>query len=123
MPTLSEQTLTAWNLHWAGEHAQAEKICHDVLAADPRQANAWYLLATLAYASGNIESAIELFERADSLDPDRADLSSDFGVVLISAGRFEEAVSFLTKAVVRQPDNVQICVNLGSALRDLGRFD
>src|SRR5262249_38698969 len=121
--TLAERTLTAWNLHWAGDHAQAERICREVIAVDSQQANAWYLLATLAYAAGNIDVALELFQQADSLAPDRADLSSDFGIALVAAGRFEEAVTYLTKAVVRQPDNPQICANLGNALRDLGRFD
>jgi hypothetical protein len=123
MATLSEQTLTAWNFHWAGDHARAEKICHDVLAEDARNANAWYLLATLAYRAGRIESAIEQFQRADAIEPDRADLSNDFGVVLLAAGRFDEAVPFLAKAVVAQPDNPQVCVNLANALRDQGRFN
>lgn len=123
MSTLAEQTLTAWNFHWAGDHIRAEKICREVLAADTHNANAWYLLATLSYRNGDIDGAIGLFERADSIEPDRADLSSDFGVVLLAAGRFEEAVSFLSKAVGSHPDNPQICVNLGNALRDLGRFD
>jgi len=68
MPNLRDTIQQGLDLHRRGDLAGAERLYRQVLAADPRQADAWHLLGLLAHAVGNGPAAVELISRAIQLD-------------------------------------------------------
>src|SRR5262245_23798199 len=79
--------------HLAGRLPQAEAICRQLLAANPRDGEALYLLGLIHYQTGKFEHAIEAFGRAAIEFPKSADIFCNLGVVLQKAGRLEDAVA------------------------------
>ena len=76
----SQQTLTlqeALDLgvqhHNAGDLPKAEGIYNQILEADPDQPVALHLLGVIAHQTGNNEKAVELIEKALTLQPDYAE--------------------------------------------------
>src|SRR5438067_6612302 len=55
----------------AGRLAEAERLCHIVLARDPRYARALNLLAVIALQSGNLQAAEGLLRQAVACDAAR----------------------------------------------------
>ena len=69
----SDALLLSGELHQqAGRLDQAAQIYRQVLAADPSNAKACYLLATLAIAGGALPTAVELLTEAIRLAPREA---------------------------------------------------
>ena len=68
MPT-SDALLTAQQHQQAGRLVRAEQIYRQILAADPGNATAWHLLATLAMAGGALPTAVEVLTEAIRLAP------------------------------------------------------
>src|SRR5262245_50273145 len=69
MPTVEETLAIGLAHHQAGRLRQAEPIYRQILALDPRSAQAWHLLGAVAYGLGQHEQAIEYSGRALELNP------------------------------------------------------
>ncbi len=57
----------------AGHHAKAEALLHEVLAADPEQPNALFLLGESALAADRADEAVDYLSRALALRPTHRD--------------------------------------------------
>jgi predicted O-linked N-acetylglucosamine transferase (SPINDLY family) len=108
--------------HRAGHLADAEALYRQVLAAEPRHAEALHHLGILALQAGRHALAIDLISQALVLDPDNATAYSHLGESLRCQGRFQEAIATFQQAAKVQPDNPGTYNNLGNALRDDGQF-
>ena len=56
MATISDAWAAALAHHEAGEFAEAEQICRQIIAAEPNFAGAWHLLALLAGRESKVQS-------------------------------------------------------------------
>ena len=107
--------------HQQGRLEEAERLCGQVLAADPQHAGALHLLGLLALQAGRHDRAAELIRKAIVLHPGSAQYHGNLGVALERLGLREEAVSECIEALRLSPDLTDALCNLGAILCDLGR--
>jgi tetratricopeptide (TPR) repeat protein/2-polyprenyl-3-methyl-5-hydroxy-6-metoxy-1,4-benzoquinol methylase len=112
----------ALRLHQAGRLADAEKLCRQVLAADPNHADGLHLLGLIAYQTRHYDAAIDLIGRAIRLKDSNAIYHGHLGVVLNEQGKLAAAVASYDRALALNPDYVEAHYNLGNALKDQGRL-
>ena len=98
-----------------------ERDLRAIIARDPNHAEALNALGyTLADRTERYEEALELVERALSLEPDQYHIVDSMGWVLYRLGRHEEAAEHLRRSYEGQPDPV-VAAHLGEVLWALGR--
>jgi predicted O-linked N-acetylglucosamine transferase (SPINDLY family) len=107
--------------HQAGRFAQAERGYRDVLAKEPRNADALHLLGLLAHQAGNHESARELISRAITLRP-QAEFYVNLSQAYRGLNRLQDCADACARAVQLGPNLPEAHNNLGSVLKDLGRY-
>ena len=107
----------------AGRSPDAEKILRQMIALDPKNANALnYLGYLLAQQSRNLEEAIGLVSRALQVDPDNGAFLDSLGWAHFQRGDFGEAEKFLGRAAELMPDNSEILDHLGDLYAARGRL-
>ncbi|MDP2999159.1 MAG: tetratricopeptide repeat protein [Bryobacterales bacterium] len=107
--------------HQQGRLEGAERLCGQVLAADPRHAGALHLRGLLAVQAGRHDRAAELIREAIVLHPGSAQYHANLGVALERLELREEAASECIEALRLSPDFLDALCNLGAILCDLGR--
>jgi Flp pilus assembly protein TadD len=114
--TIEQAMWRASDLHRAGRLPEAEKLCRQVLAAQPDRADAWNLLGILFHTAGRPAMAADLIGRAVAAAPTVAEYHSNLGNVLRAAGRLDEAIAAYRDALAIQPGAAAVHSNLGAAL-------
>ena len=101
----------------------AEKIAHQILAADPGNADAFLCLARLALHRDDAEAAINA--ALDAIGLRFGDPQGHFllGAALAQNGDWEEARIALEKALTLQPHHLRANRYMGFVLRALGQLD
>lgn len=95
----------------AGEHlrdgraGEAEKICRELLAANPDDVNALRLMAKVAGGNGHWRQAEKLLSRALELLPAFNELRLDLSRVYKQLDRLDDAVAMAAAAVEHNPRN------------------
>ena len=114
--TIPEAFQVALQHHQAGRLAEAEALYRQILAVDPRHADALHLLGVLTHQAGQSDLAVEMIREAIALVQTNPAFHSNLGAVFFEQGRFDEAVAAHRAALKLQPDNSEALVNLGNAL-------
>ncbi len=91
----------------AGQFKKAEQWYEEIIQRVPHP-SVLSELAHLCQIAGRLSQAREYLKRARQIDPDNAQVWSDFAVNLIMTDEVEAGVDLLRKAVERQPDNANI---------------
>src|SRR5688572_8717612 len=107
----------------AGNLDQAEAICREVVAADAKEAEAWFRLGWIARRRNQPDQAIDAFRKAIDGDRNNARFHNGLGVALMAAGRLAEAVAAYRKALDLQPATADVHGNLARAQWLQGDFD
>lgn len=107
----------------AGRPDAAERSCREVLAHEPRHAEALHLLGVICTDRGETAAALEWLQQAERETPNVARLHYHIGNVLAAEGRHAEAEARFRRALALDPGLVDACNNLGTALRAQGRDD
>lgn len=123
MGSVTEDLALGLRCHQAGQFAQAEQLYRQVLAADPRHADAWHLLGVLSLQAGQHAAAVELLERAISINASQAPYHNHRGIALANSGRNREAAEAFQTARRLAPQMPDVHYNLGNVLRDLGDME
>jgi len=119
----SQQRLeTALAHHRAGRLGEAEMIYLQILAAQPKNADALFLLGSLAHQTGKFDAACDLLNQAILVNPNAADYHLNLGVVFTSQGRLPDAVAAFRKAISLRPQPAGY-FNLGIALSQMGQSE
>lgn len=108
--------------HQAGRLGDAEHLYRQVLAAEPRQADALHLLGVLAHQVGRHEVAVDLIGQAIAVKGDEANFHGHLGVALKHLGRLDAAVASYDRSLALRPDNAETHNNRGMALQAAGRL-
>ena len=116
-----EELKKGFELHRAGNLAEAGRIYKAILERDPDNVDALNLLGVIMQAAGNTGAAVTLLQRATELAPDYFAAHVNLGNALQAAGRAEEAVETFQVALKMNPLMPEVVSNLASALNDLGR--
>ncbi len=109
--------------HQAGRLQQAEPLYRQILAADPRHADAYHLLGVIAHQVGRGDVAVELINRAIAIHPLAADFLNNLGLALFSLGRGDEAITAYLRALTLDPAHLESQSNLGLVLHHQGKYE
>jgi len=121
--TVQQAFQLALQHHQAGRLAEAEALYRQILAVDPRHADALHLLGVVAAQAGRHDVAVELMTKAVTLKPNYPQAHTNLGNALSEKGRLDEAIASHRRAIALKPDFSEGHSNLGNALRDQGQLD
>ena len=102
------------------ERPSAIELYRDLLRSDA--VDQLYAFAVRAYQVGRHDVAIEVLQRAISLNDRAVEFHTLLGVVLKEQGRLDEAVLSYRRALDLRPDHAEAHNNLANALRLKGDF-
>lgn len=118
--SLAERLAEAERLMADKAYEPAHALCMEVLAADPQQAGAWFLLGVLAADHDNLGKAAELFGQAAALDLDDPRAPAHLARCLMALNRREEALTQAQAAAGRGPADAATLDILGSVYSRAG---
>lgn len=122
MPSIAEHLAIARRHHESGAIAQAEQIYRQVLAVDPRNAEALDLAGVAAHQSGRPAEAIELLSRAIAVNPSVSIYHNHLGAACGAAGQLERAEQSFREAVRLTPHDPQVHYNLAALLNMRNKY-
>jgi tetratricopeptide (TPR) repeat protein len=121
---MDDQTLhSATQLHQAGQLDQAEASYRQILARDPKHADALHLLGVIQIQRGQHAAAIDLIRQAIALRPNSPGYYSNLGWALTHSGRLNDALACYQKLVALQPTNAAAFDSLSRLLLNFGQID
>ena len=91
------------DLYTQGKYGQAERVCRQIIAARPSDADAHNILGVALNAAGKAEEGIEQLRRAAELAPSAAGILSNLGEILRQDGQTEEAAKILKERSSSSP--------------------
>jgi Flp pilus assembly protein TadD len=107
--------------HFRGnEFSEADRVCQEALAGDPRNAEALHLRGVILQRDGNVSQAAELFRQAIAIDPNVVGYHNNLGVALHRLGRLEESAAAYRRALQIKPSLVHVQTNLNLVLQQMG---
>lgn len=112
----------AWDLLAKGERKQAIGELHQILKADPRNADARLLLGSILAEDGERAESIAQLTEAVRLRPKSAEASNALGEAYNSFGETKSARGAFEKAVALDPAFAPAQVNLGQVLVAASEF-
>jgi tetratricopeptide (TPR) repeat protein len=113
----------ALRLQEAGQLEQAELLCRQVIAEQPRHFPSRHLLGLICAQRGNHEDAILELNIALAIDPKAAFAHYNRGIVLQTLKRFAEALASYDAAIALKPDYAEAFCNRGNTLAELKRLE
>ncbi len=122
-PTVAEQLQTAVAHHQSGRLREAEAIYRSILAEQPEDPNALYLLGVLALQVGRNDEAYTLLKNAIAVSPKNADAHNMCGETCRTLGRPDEAIGHYHEALRLNPQFAGAINNLGNVYMQLGRYE
>ncbi len=87
------------------------------------KAIAYYHRGGTYYHWGQLDHAIEDYDRALQLDPDFPDVFNDRGWIYVRTGKFDQAIADFDRAIELKPDYALAFVNRAAAYMGKGQFD
>jgi tetratricopeptide (TPR) repeat protein len=120
---VTEQALLnqAFSLHQKGQLGEAEQLYRRLLAAEPQNLWAWYLLAVSLSQQQHGAEALAAVDKALALNPDMPEALNLRGILMQTAGRADEALAAFSRAAGLKPQQPDLWYNRGVALQALGR--
>ncbi len=119
--TAGETLAVAMRHHQSGRLQDAERLYRQILAEQPRHADALHLLGVIALQVGRHQVASELIQRAIAISPNAAPYHCNLGAAYQALRQLDDAVVCFRTAVELQPEFPQAQSNLGSVLLQLGQ--
>ena len=111
------------DMDWDASLATQQALLTRALAADPGLAEAHVRLAGIQYARGDVDGALETFQRAIDLDPASPLVLGMQAGRALAAGRIEEAVELSAQVVRLDPVSAVSVGNHAYVLFAAGRLD
>ena len=105
------------------QFGEAAAICNSLEPLFPHNANLTYAQGVIAKGTGQLEQAIQLFERALAWNPAYPICLNTYGLLLRDIGRSHKARRCFEKALEHDPSFGAAMNNLGSVLKDVARYD
>ena len=112
---------TGLALQQAGRLAEAAAVYRQILAVEPRHADALHLLGLVAYHQGDYTASTELIMAALSHRESEI-YYGNLGNALTARGMHAAAIESFRHAIALRPDYVPAHNNLGNLLRDQGKL-
>jgi Flp pilus assembly protein TadD/SAM-dependent methyltransferase len=107
----------------AGQSAEAERHCRELLRFDPNHADGLHLLGITACQAGRYDAGVELMRRALAVNARNAECYFNLAYALRMLGRLDDAAVHFGKAGALKPDYAAAHLGLGDVLMAQGRLD
>jgi tetratricopeptide (TPR) repeat protein len=122
MSKIAEALALAIQYQQAGQWSQAEQLYRQIVAADPRHAEAWRRLGSVCSAVGNrVEASLSL-QNAVAIHPGYAEAHNELGILRAQNGELDAAVAYFREASRLAPQFADPCNNLGVVLGMQGKY-
>ena len=109
---------------WGGWDAHgAERHLRQALSLNPNLAQAHNWLGDVLGMRGDVQAAVESFQRARDLDPFSPLMNRDLARGLMHVLRYDEAIVTLRTAIALDPDHAEAYETLRHSFRAVGRMD
>jgi TPR repeat/Tetratricopeptide repeat len=109
--------------HTSGRLAEAEKIYAEILAIDPKHADALHLSGVIALQNGRLIQARDLIQQAIAINPTIAEYHNNLGNVFIKTDQIEEAIAAFQHATELRHVYPKAHSNLGNARKKMGQYE
>jgi len=119
--TAADRLQAAANLYRAGRIAEAERLCRDILAAEPANVPAAVLCAQATAHRGELKGAIDLLQAALRLKPNSVPGLNGLSVLSLRLGQLDAAKAACQRCLAVDPNNVVALFNLGQVADAAGR--
>lgn len=106
----------------AGDFARAEPLLLQIAGLEPRDAEAWHMLAVIACRDARPAEAIGHARHAHRLDRRNPEYLNTLAVACAEAQQLDEALRWLRRSLRENPANAQTHYNLAKALQKTGDF-
>ncbi|HXA26321.1 MAG TPA: tetratricopeptide repeat-containing glycosyltransferase family protein [Acetobacteraceae bacterium] len=107
----------------AGDYAEVERCCLELIAHDARHFDALHLLGVVCLDQSRFADSAGYLTRADSERPDDPRIQYNLGSALLGLKQYEQAEPHLRRAVALRPRDPGALNNLGNVLSDMGRHE
>jgi hypothetical protein len=105
-----------------GKHNEALKISRALLAREPENAGAHYVLGVAQAEMGELAEALRALERAVSLKPEKSSFHITLGNLYLGLERDAAAASAFRRALAIAPNSAPAHANLATTLKRQGRL-
>ncbi|MEX2114013.1 MAG: tetratricopeptide repeat protein [Pirellulales bacterium] len=122
MSTSDDPLARAFAHHQRGELAQAEQLYRQVLASQPRHADAWHLLGLVAHQAGRHAEAAQAIEQAVAIS-EQPNYLNHLGAVYAALQQYGPAEASFRRALAVSAADSQAHYNLAALLNQFGRKD
>ena len=109
--------------HESGRLADAEAIYRQILAVEPRHAEALHGVGVIAYQVGRNDVAADSIRQAIALRPNFSAAYDNLGTVLRAQGLLDAAIAAHRQALAITPHDPEAYYNLANALHDQRQLD
>jgi tetratricopeptide (TPR) repeat protein len=103
----------AGQLYSRGQYAQAERVCRQIIASRPANADAHNILGVSLAPQGKMDEAIAALKRAIKVNGQAPSYHANLGEILRQAGKLDEAARAIEESIRLDPNNAQALNNLG----------
>jgi tetratricopeptide (TPR) repeat protein/SAM-dependent methyltransferase len=107
----------------AGQFAEAERICSEIVTRHPNHGESLNLLGLIAHQTGRNELASQLIGKALISDPQSSSFHYSAGFILHAGARVHEAIMHYKKAIALNPNAIQTHMALANAYLEQHRLD
>jgi tetratricopeptide (TPR) repeat protein len=101
----------------------SESLWTHTLAVTRQNSTAHNNLGNALFQKGQVDDAIEQYQKTLALQPNHAQAHYNLGNALAQQSKLDEAISEFQKALALQPDQAEVLNNLGAALLRNGQVD
>ena len=88
----------------AGQHSQAQHVCHELLKVEPAHPVALYLLGSIALIAGDYKSAVSFILKSFEFDPYNGEAFIHLGQAYAALGDNDKAKICFDKCLAMNPD-------------------
>ena len=106
-----------------GRVAEAQQLCHQVLAENPANAEACNFLGVIAGSTGNHEAAADWMMRAAQAAPEQVLYRRNVLSALLTTRKFDDAVRVGQEALTQFPEDAKLLSLLGAAQGGIGKLN
>ena len=116
---LRSQTRTQLGTAYLSENNPEDAIIalEEAVKLNPKNASAWEKLALAYYAKGALEKSEKAFTKALRIEPEKAEIHNNYGLVLLKENRVDESVEHFNLALadLSYRNTALVLNNLGQA--------
>ena len=111
------------NIYDQGKFQHALSKASKLLQKFPKSVVLLNIIGVSNKGLGQLNEAVEAFEKAIAIGPGYADAYNNMGTTLQDQGKREEAIEAYNKALAIKPDYAEAYYNLGNTLQDQGKLE